>query len=550
MRRSDGFPEGEARRLNMINGRSASDTIRVGTSTNPAPSSLWRPLRSPTFRNLLIADVVSDVGTFMQSVGAAWLMVSLNAGPMYVALTQTASALPFFVFALPAGAIGDIVDRRKLILYAEIWMVSVAAVLAALTVSGLTTPLLLLILTFALSAGDAFESPTWRAVLPELVDKEDLAAASALNGIEFNFARAVGPALAGAIVALAGVGTAFLINTVSFAGVILVVARWKRPTVKRATPPETVAGATRAAIRYVRHAPEIRIVLARSGMVMFFASGLLALLPSIAQRISGSSVGYGLLLGAFGSGAVLGALAMQKVRSRFPSDAVISSGIALFGLAAIAAGILRTVWTLAPVMLVAGAAWVSFMSLFNVQLLNRAPEWVRARVLAVSLLVFQGAVAGGSAVWGAVASRDGISQALLWVGIGAIVSGASALFLRVSDVGPDLTPWNHWRLPPVKTAIDDRVLVTVEYDVSPGKESEFLEAMREYGHVRRRDCASRWGICRDLEAANRYLETFIVPSWEEHVRQHDRLTRADSEMERGLRSYTRGEPTVRHLLYL
>ena len=181
-------------------------------SIDDGSASLWRPLRSPTFRNLLIADVVSDVGTFMQSVGAAWLMVSLNAGPMYIALTQTASALPFFIFALPAGAIGDIVDRRKLILFTEIWMIVVAVVLATMTIAGRMSPVLLLILTFALSAGDAFETPTWRAVLPELVRKEDLPAASALNGIEFNFARAIGPALAGFVIALAGIGTAFLLT--------------------------------------------------------------------------------------------------------------------------------------------------------------------------------------------------------------------------------------------------------------------------------------------------------------------------------------------------
>jgi len=168
-----------------------------------AVPSLWRPLRSATFRNLLMADIASDIGTFMQSVGAAWLMVSLNAGPLYIALTQTASALPFFIFALPAGAIGDIVDRRKLILFTEVWMAGVAIALVTVTISGHMSPLLLLILTFALSPGDAFESPTWRAVLPELVSKEDLASASALNGIEFNFARAVGPALAGIIIAAA-----------------------------------------------------------------------------------------------------------------------------------------------------------------------------------------------------------------------------------------------------------------------------------------------------------------------------------------------------------
>src|SRR2546427_8008552 len=192
------------------------------------PPSLWRPLRTPVFRNLLIADVLSDIGTFMQTVGAAWLMVSLNAGPMYVALIQTASALPFFIFALPAGAIGDIVDRRRLILYTETWMLAVAITVALLTISGWVTPLLLLILTFALSAGDAFETPTWRAVLPAVVPKEDLPAASALNGIEFNLARAVGPGLAGFIVAAAGVGTAFLLNAASFIGVIAVIARWKR----------------------------------------------------------------------------------------------------------------------------------------------------------------------------------------------------------------------------------------------------------------------------------------------------------------------------------
>src|SRR5580658_5506385 len=188
--------------------------------------SPWRPLRAPIFRNLLIADVVSDVGTFMQSVGAAWLMLSLNAGPIYVALIQTASALPFFIFALPAGASGDIVDRRRLILSTETWMLAVAIAVAVLTIMGWISPLMLLALTFALSAGDAFETPAWRAVLPELVKKEDLPAASALNGIEFNFARAIGPALAGFVIAFVGVGAAFALNAFSFLGVILVVARW------------------------------------------------------------------------------------------------------------------------------------------------------------------------------------------------------------------------------------------------------------------------------------------------------------------------------------
>src|SRR5258706_1542619 len=493
--------------------------------TSDAPTSLWQPLRSSTFRNLLIADVVSDIGTFMQSVGAAWLMVSLNAGPMYVALTQTASALPFFILALPAGAIGDIVDRRKVILFTEIWMVVVAVALAVMTITGTMSPVVLLILTFALSAGDAFETPTWRAVLPELVQKEDLPAASALNGIEFNFARAVGPALAGFVIAFAGIGAAFVLNTLSFLGVILVVARWKRSVVKRTTPPETVTGATVAAIRYVRFSPIVRVVLLRAGTAMFFASCLLALLPSIAHRIHDSPVGYGVLLGCFGCGAVLGALVMQHARSRWSTDVIVSTGIAVFGLTTIAAGALHALLPLAAVILVGGAAWISFISLFNVQVLNQTPDWVRARVLAVSMLVFQGAVAAGSAAWGAVAARSGLGRALLWAGIGTILSTALALFLRLPDEIVDLTPWNHWRLPLVVAADTDGgpVLVTVEYHVNPERLSEFIKTIRQYGRVRRRDGASRWGICRDLEISDRYLETFVVSSWAEHLRQHDRL---------------------------
>src|SRR5271163_3191551 len=222
-----------------------------GDASKPVSSSLWRPLQIPIFRNLLLANVVSDIGAFMQTVGAAWLMVSLHAGPSYVALIQTASALPFFLLALPAGSAGDIVDRRKLILATESWMAAVALLIVILTMAGLMTPGLLLVLTFALSAGDAFETPSWRAVLPELVSKDELANASALNGIEFNLARAVGPALAGLVIAAAGVAAAFVANFVSFFGVILVVARWKRPIRKRATPPETLTGATVAAVRYV-----------------------------------------------------------------------------------------------------------------------------------------------------------------------------------------------------------------------------------------------------------------------------------------------------------
>ena len=280
----------------------------------------WQPLRNRTFRNLLASNLISDIGTFMQSVGAAWLMTSLTRNPLYIALIQTASALPFFLLALPAGSIGDIFDRRKLILGTETWMLVIAVVLTVATFAGVMTPWLLLLLTLGLSIGDAVESPTWRAIFPELVDKEELPAALALNGIEFNLARAVGPGLGGFIVASVGVGAAFAFNALSFFGVIAVIERWKRPVRKSTLPAETFRGATSAAIRYVRYSPGIRRLLLRSAVLIFFTSSFWALLPTAARELSKSPIAYGFLLGSFGLGAVLGAVVLQRTRSKLSTE--------------------------------------------------------------------------------------------------------------------------------------------------------------------------------------------------------------------------------------
>ena len=515
--------------------------------------SLLRPLRVPIFRNLLAADVVSDIGTFMQNVGAAWLMVSLGAGPAYVALTQTAASLPYFLLALPAGSAGDIVDRRKLVLFTESWMMGVALLLVVLTIAGFMSPWLLLVLTFALPAGDAFETPTWRAILPELVSKDDLASASALNGIEFNLARAVGPALAGFVIAVAGIAAAFAVNFLSFLGVIVVVARWKRPIRKRTAPPETLTGATVAAVRYVRHSPAILIVLARTGVVMFFSSALFALLPTVARSVNGTAIGYGLLLGCFGAGAIAGALIMQPARARFSIEVVVSAGVVILGLVIATMGGLHRLGTLAPVMLIGGAAWVTFISLINALVQNLAPEWVRARVLAIFILVYQGSFALGSAAWGAVAQRAGLHIALVSAGVGTIGSVMFAFLARLPDSTADLSPWNHWRMPvlvkELRTDLNQGpVLVTIEYTVVPERQAEFVKAVHQYGRIRRRDGAYRWGIFRDTELEDRYVEIFLVASWAEHLRQHERETLADHALEQRLRNCITGEPKVHHLI--
>jgi MFS family permease len=532
--------------------RLATDTQKDLVVRNSA--GLGRPLRVPAFRNLLIADLVSDIGTFMQNVGAAWLMVSLHAGPGYVALIQTAAALPYFLLALPAGSAGDIFDRRRLVLYTEVWMMGVALILAILTIGGLISPWLLLGLTFALSAGDAFETPTWRAILPELVSKDDLAAASALNGIEFNLARAVGPAAAGMVIAVAGVSTAFVANFISFCGVIFVVARWKRPVRKRTTPAETLAGATVAAVRYVRNSPAILTVLVRTGIILFFSSSLFALLPSVARSVDERAIGYGLLLGCFGAGAIGGALLMQTLRARFSTEMMVSAGVVILGTAIVTITRLHRLSTLALVILVSGAAWVLFISLINALVQNLAPDWVRARVLAIFTLVYMGSFALGSAAWGGVAQHQSVRLALAYSGFGTIWSAILALLARFPDSTADLTPWNHWRMPVIVKEVSDEllggpVLVTIEYTVVAELESKFVKAMRQYARVRRRDGAYKWGIYRDIEVANRFLEIFLVHSWAEHLRQHERQTKADRELEQRVYSYVAGQPKVRHLLY-
>jgi len=535
--------------------REAPEYPKVGApvqlSQTSTAFSTWRPLRVPMFRNILVAGFVSDIGAFMQGVGAAWLMVSKDAGPLLVALTQTASALPFFLLALPAGAVGDIFDRRKVILAAEVWMCSVAAMLAALTIFHLITPWLLLLLTFALSIGDAFESPPWRAVLSELVPQDELMPAIALNGIEFNLARAVGPALGGFLIAVSGVGTAFTLNALSFLVVIWVIARWKRPPQTQSLLRENVTGAMRAAIRWTLNAPEILTVLGRIGAIMFFASAFWALLPTVAHALRASATFYGLLLTAFGGGAVLGAMALQRTRSSFSNDAMLTLGTTIFALTLLGVAAFKSVALLCLFVLLGGAAWTIVMSLMSALVQNLAPGWVLARAVSVFMLVYMGMWTGGSAFWGYVAAHEGTHFSLLAAAIGTAACPLLILISRLPDAAVDLGSWDHWPKPIFAgevTLDQGPVLVTVEYEVEANQAEEFLAAVQKLSRVRRRDGAYRWGIYRDTERPTHYVETFIVETWAEHLRQHERVTVADRTIEENVDRFD-ANPKVTHFIY-
>jgi MFS family permease len=514
------------------------------------PSSSWAPLRRPLFRSLWLAAVASNVGTWMQNVGAVWLMTSLTPSPLMVALVQTATSLPVFLLALPAGALADIVDRRRLLIAAQSAMLVASAALGVLTVAGRVTPWTLLGLTFVIGAGSAMNGPAWQAIMPELVPRAELTAAIALNGVAVNVARAVGPALGGLVIAVAGTGPVFLLNAASFVGVIAVLGRWRRVARATTLPPEHVAGAIRAGLRYARHAPALHAVLVRGGLFVFCASALWALLPVVArQRLAVGSTGYGVLLGCLGVGAIAGAAILPRLTAQLSIDAMVAAGTLAFAAVTCALAIATNVVSLCAALVVGGLAWLAVMASLNVAAQTTAAAWVQARALALYLLVFQGGLAAGSTVWGAVAARSGAPVALAAAAGGLAVGLAAIARWRLAPGQTlDLRPSAHIPEPSVVVEPpheDGPVLVTIEYAIDPARAEEFTRTMREMSRVRRRDGATRWELFFDPAEPGRYLECFLVESWVEHLRQHQRATMADREAWDRTRAFQVGDAPPR-----
>ena len=369
----------------------------------------------------------------MQNVGAAWLMTSLAPTPMMVALVQTATYLPVFLLGLPAGAFADIFDRRRLLLVTQAWMLAAAGLLGALTLGGWVGPWTLLVLTFALGLGSTMNAPAWQAIVPELVDRTELPAAIALNSVGFNLARAVGPALGGLVVAAIGAGGAFVLNAVSFVGVLVVLYYWRRLPEQTPGAPEDVASAMLTGIRYVLHAPKLHSVLLRSATFVFSASALWSILPLVARdELHSKSAGYGVLLGCLGAGSILGAVILSRLRNRLSPDVVVTSATVLFGLVNIALAYQSAFSGVAMALLCGGIGWMAVNSSLNTSAQTVLPGWVRARALAVYLLGFQGAMAIGSVVWGAVASRVGLRSTLLIAGFALLAGAALTARLRLA----------------------------------------------------------------------------------------------------------------------
>jgi len=518
-----------------------------------APESTWTPLRRPVFRALWTAAVVSNVGTWMHDTAAAWTMTTLAPSPTMVSLMQTATSLPFFVLALPAGALADIVDRRRLLLVTQLWMLLAAAALSALALAGALTPFSLLGLTFALGIGAAMNAPAWQATTPELVPRAELTAAVALGGISVNVARAVGPALGGLLIGLVGAGGVFAVNATSFLGVLLVIVRWRRKRDVPTLPPERVIGAVRSGARYVRHSTPLHAVLARSAVFVLPASAVWALLPMVARQSLGlDATRYGLLLGGLGLGAITAALCLPRMRLMVPLERLLVAATLLFAGASAGLAIVGRLLPALAVTFSGGIAWMTMMSSVSVAAQEAVPGWVRARALAVSLLVIQGSLALGALAWGVVATETTVSVALLVAG-GTLVAGlaVSARFPLEGAEALDLTPSNHWDAPIVTAPLEHDqgpVLVTIEYRVTPAKVAAFADAMERIANTRRRDGAIEWGLYQDTAEPMRWLETFLVESWLEHLRQHARVTVSDRELQERVYALVEGEPRVSHFV--
>jgi MFS family permease len=523
------------------------------TAPGVAPSA-WAPLRVAAFRSLWLALLASNIGTWMQTVGAQWLLVENSGNDTLVAVVQTASTLPIVLLALPSGALADTLDRRRLLIAVQSCLVGVGALLTVLTLAGRMPPALLLTLTFALGAGQALTAPAWQAIIPELVPRPQLASASALGAVSMNLARAVGPAVAGILIARTGAGVVFALNTVSFAYFALAVWRWRPPDGGRTGAPERFTAAMRAGSRYVRHSPVVRRILLRAGIFLVPGSALWALLPLVASRRLGMGPGgYGVLLGALGVGAIVGAVLLPRLRARWPVNRLLLVAGVVFTVVLAVLGLVRSAAVIVVALLPAGLAWVLVLSNVNAAMQLFLPNWVRARGLAVYQMVFAGGQAAGALLWGALADVSGLVVAHL---AAAALMAAGVVTLRWwpmwDTAGLNRDPAVYWPEPHVEIepeSHDGPVLVTVSYPVRPERADAFVAAMDAVRRGRLRTGAVQWGLFRDIEEPGRFVEAYLVPSWDEHLRQHaGRLTGSDQAAEERAQALTDGPARATHLL--
>ncbi|WP_347304394.1 MFS transporter [Croceibacterium sp. TMG7-5b_MA50] len=512
------------------------------------------PLSIPVFRAVWIASMASNFGGLIQSVGASWLMASLTPSSQMVALVQASTALPILLLSLWSGAVADNLDRRRVMLAAQFFMLLVSVTLAVITFAGWITPWLLLAFTFLIGCGAAMNGPAWQASVGDMVPRAALPGAVALNSMGFNIARSLGPAIGGAIVAAAGAAAAFVVNAVSYVGLIAVLSRWRPSLAERVLPRETLGHAMAAGVRYVAMSPDIRIVLARALLFGVGASAVPAMMPIIARDvIVGNSLTYGVLLGAFGIGAVGGGLMVRRLRDRITVETIVRAAAAAMATGSVVTGLSGTMLLTVPALALAGAGWVLALSTFNVTVQLSAPRWVVARALSLYQMAAFGGMTAGAVLFGGIADAQGAPATLL------VAAGVQTLTILAGLVLPlpaardlDLA-LREWAEPETAVSVDERsgpVVVTIEYRIDPGDIPRFLGVMHERRRIRRRDGARHWTLLRDLGESELWVERYHVATWLDYIRHNQRRTHEDAQNTHDLLALHTGDtkPVVHRMI--
>lgn len=493
------------------------------------------PFENRVFRGLWAAWLAANLTMWMNDVAAAWLMTSLTTSPAMVALVQTASTLPVFALGLPSGALADILDRRRYFASTQLWVALVAMLLAALALTGTLSAELLLLLTFANGVGLAMRWPVFAAIVPQVVGREHLAQALALNGIAMNLSRVVGPALAGALLAAWSAATVFVLNAVLAAAAFALILRWRSEPRTSTLPGERFFGAMRVGLAYARQSARLRAVLWRVFVFFLQSSALMALLPLVARQLHGGGAAtFTFMLSISGAGAITAALLFPRWRARFDRDAFVRAGSAVQALASALVVLVPEVWVALPAMFVIGMCWISVANSLTIAAQAAMPDWVRARGMSIYQMALMGGSAAGSVLWGQVASWASVDAAVIagsLVGLGVLVAARKHRIEWASEI--DFSPVKPTNVPEPAFEIgadEGPVMVTLEYRIDPARADEFAAVMERTRRARLRQGALSWGLFRDTSEPGRYIEYFVDENWVEHQRRLARFTAFDAEL--------------------
>ncbi|MBK8199741.1 MAG: MFS transporter [Acidobacteria bacterium] len=521
----------------------------MDTTTAPRPFSI------PLFRRIWTANVASQFGGQMQAVGAAWLMVQLGASQTQIALVSASVTLPILLLALVAGAAADNYSRRRVMLMAQFAMFALSAVLCVLAWTGSLTPWLLLSFTFLIGCGMAMNAPSWQATVGDIVPRGTIAHAVAMNSMGFNIARSAGPAVGGAVVAAFGAAAAFTLNAISYLGLMAVLFRWRPAEPEKPKLRESLSSAMLAGIQYVALSPPIRRTMLRGALFGIGGGSVTSLMPLVARDlVQGGAATFGLLLGAFGAGAVIGALSSARLRARFTSDLLVRMSISVMILGAVTVALSKWLALTLLGLVFCGGGWLISVATMTVVVQMSAPRWVVGRAISLYQMAIFGAMALSSWTSGVLSENFGVSNAMLTMMAVQTAGLAIGFFFRLPEVDHlNLDPLDRWQIPSVKVDVEPRsgpIRVAIRYRISESDIPAFIAAMNERRRVRRRDGAKAWSLSRDLADLETWIEQYQFARWADYVRHNERRTHADDDNHAAIKSLHKGSwpPEIHRLL--